>query len=99
MHRDIKPSNLLLTANGEVKVCDFGLAARYDANDLYYKRCGTMYYLAPEVVAHRGWTPKADMWALGATIYMLLAGKRLFEGKTKAEVYKNISAFQKITYV
>ncbi|MDX1545686.1 MAG: serine/threonine-protein kinase, partial [Rhodothermales bacterium] len=83
IHRDIKPGNLLLTRSGTVKVTDFGLAKVYEGEDaatLTQGIAGTLNYMAPEqVLGRRDLGPPADLYALGLTIYHLLAGRLPFD--------------------
>ncbi|MBK8036909.1 MAG: protein kinase [Verrucomicrobiaceae bacterium] len=79
VHRDIKPSNIMLTRDGRIKMCDFGLAKRHDVESTFQTRSGTGMgtpdYAAPEQfsaadqVDHR-----ADIYALGVMIYQMLTG-------------------------
>ena len=72
LHRDIKPSNLLLDADGEVWVTDFGLAKTRESDELTRTGdiVGTLRYMAPE--RFDGWSdPRSDVYALGATLYEL----------------------------
>ncbi len=81
LHRDIKPSNLLLDAQGNVWVTDFGLAKLEDADDLSQSRelVGTLRYMAPE--RFRGVSDRrGDIYSLGATLYELVTLRPLFEG-------------------
>ena len=80
VHRDVKPGNVFLTADGEVKVLDFGIAsAAGEATLTTGDLLGTAAYLAPErVLGHRA-TPAADVYSLGVVLYELLAGRRPFE--------------------
>ena len=87
VHRDVKPGNVFLTAAGEVKVLDFGIAsAAGDAALTTGDLLGTAAYLAPErVLGHRA-TPAADIYALGVVLYELLAGHRPFAGDSEVEL-------------
>ena len=87
VHRDVKPGNVFLTAGGEVKVLDFGIAlaageAALTTGDLI----GTAAYLAPERVLGQRATPAADVYALGVVLYELLAGRRPFEAGSEIEL-------------
>lgn len=83
VHRDIKPANLLVTPNGVVKVCDFGLARPSLADPARAASAGTLAgtpaYMAPEQIRDPDavdW--RADQYALGATLYHLLTGRPPF---------------------
>ncbi|KAI9310083.1 kinase-like domain-containing protein [Dichotomocladium elegans] len=70
LHRDIKCENLLLGWHGEVKVADFGLAARTDQDNR--DRLGTTKWMAPEVVREEPYDEKIDIWSLGITIIEMM---------------------------
>lgn len=81
MHRDISMSNLLLTANMQVKICDFGLATQL--NQLHENKhmtlCGTPNYISPEVALRSSHGLKTDNWSLGCLLYTLLVGRPPFD--------------------
>lgn len=93
IHRDIKAANILVTKTMEVKLCDFGLAIKYDKNNLNKERAGTRLYMAPEVVDKKGWCPSSDVWAFGVTLYELKCGTPLFNGSCKREIYDKILGY------
>ncbi|HEY7156483.1 MAG TPA: protein kinase, partial [Gemmataceae bacterium] len=84
IHRDLKPSNILLTEDGEPTICDFGVAKLLMGSDVKTRSgtlLGTAEYMAPEQAAE-GETvgPAADIYALGAILYTMLAGHPPFQG-------------------
>ncbi|KAK9786188.1 hypothetical protein WJX73_002200 [Symbiochloris irregularis] len=93
-HRDVKLENVLLGTNGEVKLADFGAANDIPALTRRYSECGTNHYLAPELVSQEGHDSSVDMWALGVTMFILLAGDMPFGSCTDAKsiVQSNIVA-------
>lgn len=74
LHRDLKPENILLTADGYIRIADYGLATRLiDGNKRPNAACGTPGYKAPEVYLGEKYGFPADMWALGAIIFEVVA--------------------------
>ena len=64
--RDLKPENLLVGGDGYLKLIDFGFARRLRAGEKAYTLCGTPYYLAPEMIQHKGHDLGVDWWGVGA---------------------------------
>ncbi|XP_068215410.1 aurora kinase A-like [Palaemon carinicauda] len=90
IHRDIKPENILIAADGQLKIADFGWSV-YSPNERRTTLCGTLDYLPPEMIEGRMYDEKVDIWSLGVLCYEFLAGKPSFEAKSHAETFKRIA--------
>eukprot|EP00850_Spirogloea_muscicola_P004955 SM000022S07169 [mRNA] locus=s22:363507:366304:+ [translate_table: standard] len=75
MHRDLKPENILLDSEGHVKLTDFGLAKEFDGTDSTNSMCGTMEYMAPEILLAKGHGKAADWWSVGILLFEMLTGQ------------------------
>ncbi|MBN2578778.1 MAG: serine/threonine protein kinase [Pirellulales bacterium] len=91
VHRDIKPENIMITAEGEVKVADFGLARHTRSQDGPQLTeigitLGTPLYMSPEQVEGKPLDPRSDLYSFGVTCYQMLAGTPPFTGDTALAV-------------
>ncbi|KAI3432453.1 hypothetical protein D9Q98_004003 [Chlorella vulgaris] len=79
IHRDMKPQNILISANGTVKLCDFGFARLMSTNTLVVTSIkGTPLYMAPELVQEQPYNHTVDLWSLGVILYELFVGQPPF---------------------
>ncbi len=95
VHRDIKPANILLDANGNATVTDFGIAlvTSRPARDLLGSTTGTPQYMSPEQSLGEQVDGRSDVYALGIVLYEMLTGTRPYAGRNATEVIaKHISA-------
>ncbi|MBA0801263.1 hypothetical protein Gohar_011638 [Gossypium harknessii] len=93
-HRDLKPENLLLDENWNLKITDFGLSAVTDQirpDGLLHTLCGTPAYVAPEILAKKGYDgAKVDVWSCGIVLYVLHAGYLPFNDPNLMVMYRRI---------
>ncbi|CAA7397528.1 unnamed protein product [Spirodela intermedia] len=82
LHRDLKPSNLLLNANCDLKICDFGLARTTSETDFMTEYVVTRWYRAPELLLNSSeYTAAIDVWSVGCIFMELMERKPLFPGR------------------
>ncbi|XP_028258058.1 serine/threonine-protein kinase 33 [Parambassis ranga] len=101
VHRDLKLENILLKNSLDeddkifnIKVSDFGLSAK--THDVWIgstmtKTCGTLIYMAPEVMSSRSYTQLCDVWSIGIIMYMLLCGEPPFVSESKKGLFEKIT--------
>ena len=88
-HRDITLDNVLVTAEYEVKLIDFGFATHMEPRRRVF--CGTPSFMAPEIVERKEhWGPPVDVWACGVVLYAMLCGELPFKASRKDELYCKI---------
>ncbi|XP_077823594.1 ribosomal protein S6 kinase alpha-1 isoform X21 [Macaca mulatta] len=86
IYRDLKPENILLDEEGHIKLTDFGLSKEaIDHEKKAYSFCGTVEYMAPEVVNRQGHSHSADWWSYGVLMFEMLTGSLPFQGKDRKE--------------
>lgn len=98
IHRDLKASNVVITADNQAKLLDFGLARRLGTEQLEVATqsrqslgevgglAGTLAYMAPELLRGKPASASSDLWSLGAMLYQMLAGSLPFKGETPFEL-------------
>ncbi len=98
VHRDLKPHNLLLTADGNVKISDFGLLKEAAANEMELTMqgavLGTPHYIAPEQALGEAVDERADIYSLGASFFYLLTGRLAFQERSSTAMLLKITQHQ-----
>ena len=90
IHRDIKPANILISARGEIKISDFGVALQAEAEHTHLQGVGSPSYMSPEQVQDKELSHQTDIYSLGVVMYQLLTGKLPFIAATKASLLYQI---------
>lgn len=87
VHRDLKPENILCGERpSDLKIADFGLSKLVHPEEIMKMPCGTLNYVAPEVLSQKGYGREADIWSVGVIMYLLIRGVLPFQSKTKQEI-------------
>lgn len=91
IYRDLKPENILLDAKGHIKLTDFGLCKETLNNDkITHTFCGTIEYMAPEILTRSGHQKGVDWWSLGALMYDMLVGHPPFTADSRKKTIDKI---------
>jgi eukaryotic-like serine/threonine-protein kinase len=93
IHRDLKPGNLFVCRDGALKILDFGISRVLDDDSALTRTgqsLGTPAFMAPEQLEGSTLSPQADVYALGAVLYLCLCGQRPHAGATQAELIANV---------
>ncbi|KFD68571.1 hypothetical protein M514_00300 [Trichuris suis] len=90
IYRDLKPENILLDDEGHIALTDFGLSKEALDDRKAYSFCGTVEYMAPEVVNRKGHSTAADWWSFGVLMFEMLTGVLPFQGQNRKETMTQI---------
>ncbi len=91
IHRDLKPENLLVNSQNILKLCDFGWCVHAKADETRSTFCGTLEYMAPEMLKQPPrYGPAVDTWALGILLYELRHGHAPYSGNSAHEMSRSI---------
>ncbi|KAL1140705.1 hypothetical protein AAG570_000635, partial [Ranatra chinensis] len=91
IYRDLKPENILLDAFGHVKLTDFGLCKEHiQEGTMTHTFCGTIEYMAPEILTRSGHGKAVDWWSLGALMYDMLTGAPPFTAENRKKTIEKI---------
>ncbi|HET7112047.1 MAG TPA: serine/threonine-protein kinase, partial [Pyrinomonadaceae bacterium] len=88
LHRDLKPANIMIDADGDARITDFGIASLAEEIREDEMTAGTPAYMSPEQLDGRTPTVRSDIYSLGLVLYELFTGKRAYEATTLGELIK-----------
>ncbi|XP_033123177.1 ribosomal protein S6 kinase beta-2-like [Anneissia japonica] len=91
IYRDLKPENIMLDAQGHVVLTDFGLCKEsVEEGDMTHTFCGTIEYMAPEILTRTGHAKAVDWWSLGALMFDMLVGAPPFTTDNRKKTIEKI---------
>ena len=90
IHRDLKLKNILVTKSNDIVLSDFGFARDGDSNTMFDTLCGSPMYMAPEIMNHKVYDNKSDLWSVGVIMYELLFGTTPYHAKNLIQLMKKI---------
>ena len=90
LHRDLKLQNLMINDKGFLKIIDFGIARLLRQNELASTGCGTLEYMAPEVIKHESYNYTADLWSIGILMFEMRFGFTPFRSNNKQIIEESI---------
>ncbi|KZW01457.1 Pkinase-domain-containing protein [Exidia glandulosa HHB12029] len=91
VHRDLKIENILISANGSIKLIDFGLSNLFNPAAHLSTFCGSLYFAAPELLNAKVYTgPEVDVWSFGVVLYVLVCGKVPFDDQSMPALHAKI---------
>ncbi|CAK83504.1 unnamed protein product (macronuclear) [Paramecium tetraurelia] len=102
IHRDIKPENMIFRTKSnmiDIVIADFGLSDIYNENKIYlFQKCGTVGYVAPEVLKDQAYNHKVDIFSAGVILFVLLTGQMPFANYENSEELLMSNYFCRIDY-
>jgi serine/threonine protein kinase len=100
LHRDLKSANIFLTAQGDVRLGDFGFSKQLTmTTGLATTVCGTPYYFSPEMCQKLPYNNKSDVWALGVVLYEMINLRKPFEAQNLPELKKRVLTEEPAAFV